>query len=147
MRGGLFMLSARMKLPDIYGDWRVVTGLALIFLGAGNWWVGLSKARESSQIIAQAANVVPSTDYRSFDEIEAADDGAALQPPSPQGERVSYARARMDFYHVTFLTGEVIMMAGLLIVLWGFIAIIRNDTWRALKTISHSDDHDVPYED
>ncbi len=125
-----------MKLPDIYRDWRVVAGLALIFLGAGNWWVGLSKARDSSQIIAQAANVVPSTDYRSFDEIEAGDGGAVLQPLNTQGERVSYARARMDFYHVTFLTGQVMMIVGLLLVLFGFIAIIRNDTWRALRSIS-----------
>ena len=130
------MLSLRMKLPDIYRDWRVVAGLALIFLGAGNWWVGLSKARDSSQIIAQAANVVPSTDYRSFDEIEAGDGGAVLQPLNTQGERVSYARARMDFYHVTFLTGQVMMIVGLLLVLFGFIAIIRNDTWRALRSIS-----------
>lgn len=130
------MLSLRMKLPDIYRDWRVVGGLALVFLGAGNWWVGLTKARDSSQIIAQAANVVPSTDYRSFDEFGAGDGGAVLQPLSSQGEQVSYARARMDFYHVTFLTGQLMMIAGLLLVFLGFIAIIRNDAWRALRGIS-----------
>lgn len=140
------MLSKKMKLPDIYHDWRVVAGLALIFLGAGNWWVGLSKTRESSRIIAQAANVVPSTDYRSFDEIEAGDGGAVLQPLDPQGERVSYARARMDFYHVTFLTGQVMMVVGVLVVLWGFMAIIRNDAWRALSSISAADS-DQHYED
>ncbi len=130
------MLSPRMKLPDIYRDWRVVAGLALVFLGACNWWVGLTRARDSSQIIAQAANVVPSTDYRSFDEIEAGNGGAVLQPLNSQGEQVSYARARMDFYHVTFLTGQVMMIAGVLLVFMGFIAIIRNDTWRALRSIS-----------
>lgn len=130
------MLCGGMKLPDIYRDWRVVTGIALLFLGAGNWWVGLTRAQQASQIIAQAANVIPSTDYRSFDEIESGDNGAVLKPLNPQGERLSYARARMDFYHAAFMAGQVILVVGVFITLWGFIGIIRRDTGRTLKNLS-----------
>ena len=32
-----------------------MAGLMLVFLGAGNWIIGLNKARAASQMIAQAA--------------------------------------------------------------------------------------------
>ena len=34
-----------VKLPDVYKDWRIMAGLMLVFLGAGNWMIGLNKAR------------------------------------------------------------------------------------------------------
>ena len=34
-----------MKLPDIYTDWKIVVGLALVVLGAGNWVLGLERTQ------------------------------------------------------------------------------------------------------
>lgn len=133
------MLSDRMKLPDIYRDWRVVTGVALLFLGAGNWWVGFTRAQLSSQIIAQAANAIPSSG--GLDEIGSGGNGAVLKPLNPQVERLSYARARMDFYHATYMSGQVIVILGLLVTLWGVIGVIRQDTGRALRRLSAISDH------
>lgn len=132
-----------MKLPDIYTDWRIIAGLALILLGAGNWVVGLRKTQESSQMIAQAAHVSPSSDYRSFDELEAGA-GAVLKPFTQEEERVSYATARMDFYHVTFLTGQAMMIAGLIVALLGFINVIQRDTRRTLRRLQHSSEPAAP---
>lgn len=128
-----------MKLPDVYKDWRIVAGLMLAFLGAGNWLVGLSKTRVASNMIAQAAHTSPSSDYRSFDEVDSA--GAVLKPFTEEEARVSYATARMDFYHATFITGQAMVIVGLTLTLIGFINVIRRDTRRSIRRLSD----ELPY--
>ncbi len=126
-----------MKLPDIYTDWRIIAGLALIALGAANWTVGLNKTRHASQMIALAKNVAPGSDYKSFDELDST--GEVLKRFSDEEERVSYATARMDFYHVTFLTGQALVIAGLFVTMIGFITAIQRDTRRSLRRLAHDD--------
>jgi hypothetical protein len=67
-----------VKLPDVYKDWRIMAGVMLVVLGAGNWIIGWNKARAASQMIAEATHTSPRSDYRSFDEVDSA--GAVLQP-------------------------------------------------------------------
>ena len=114
-----------------------MAGLMLVLLGVGNWLVGLNKTRVASQMIAQAKHRSPS-DYRSFDEVDSA--GAVLQPLTAEEARVSYATARMDFYHVTSLTGQAMVIVGLVLTLIGFINVIQRDTRRSLRRLSD----DVP---
>jgi len=122
-----------MKLQDLYTDWRVAAGIALACLGAGNWIIGLNRTQQYSQIIASSPNVAAGSDYRSFDELDASAGGAVLEPLTARERAVSYATARMDFYHVTFLTGQTLVLAALLVTFWGVIAVIQNDTRRALR--------------
>ncbi len=123
-----------MKLPDLYGDWRIMAGLALLLLGTTNWVIGLERTTEYSRIIAQASTPpVPDEAYRSFDELDA--DSTVLEPFTAEQRRVSYATARMDFYHATFLTGRVLVLIGLAMMLIGFIVVIHRDTRRALRRI------------
>jgi len=49
---------------------------------------------------------------------------------------VSYATARMDFYHVTFLTGQAMTIVGLVLTLIGFINVIQRDTRRSIRRIA-----------
>jgi hypothetical protein len=128
-----------VKLPDVYTDWRIMAGLMLMFLGAGNWMIGLNKARVASQMIAQTANISPGSDYRSFDEIDSA--GAVLQPFTEEEARLSYATARMDFYHVMFLSGQAMVIVGLMVTCIGFINVIQRDTRRSIRRLSD----DVPF--
>jgi hypothetical protein len=122
-----------MKLPDVYTDWRIVAGLALMILGAGNWIIGLSRTQQYSQMIAATAHTATGTDYRSFDELDAGTGVAVLEPLTSEQRKVSYATARMDFYHATFLTGQVMVVLGLVVALWGFMAVIQTDTRNALR--------------
>jgi hypothetical protein len=124
-----------MKMPDIYHNWRVMFGVALIMLGVGNWLVGRLNTEHYSEMIRNAGNVTPDQAYRSFDEL---DGGAAavLEPLTAEQRRVSYATARMDFYHATFLTGYVLVVAGLLLTFRGFVGLIRNDARRTTARIT-----------
>jgi hypothetical protein len=99
-----------MKLPDVYTDWRIMAGIALMMLGAANWAVGLSRTNEYSRIIARTPVLAPFTN---------------------QQRRISYATARMDFYHAAFLTGQALVLAGVALTLLGFIVVIRRDSRRA----------------
>lgn len=123
-----------MKLNDLYTDWRVVAGIALACLGAGNWIIGLKRTQQYSQIIASAPNVAAGSDYRSFDELDASAGGAVLAPLTSREREVSYATARMDFYHATFLTGQMLVLAAVIVTFWGMIAVIQNDTRRAVRS-------------
>lgn len=116
-----------MKLPDVYTDWRIVTGFALIALGATNWVTGRIRTQEYSRIIAATSVVAADESYRSFDELDPRSGGAVLAPFTNAQRRVSYATARMDFYHAAFLTGQALVLAGVVLMLIGFIAIIQRD--------------------
>jgi hypothetical protein len=123
-----------MKIPDLYRDWRIVGGVALIMLGAGNWVVGLDRTQQYSEIIAGAKDrTVVEEAYRNFDELDARTDAAVLEPLAAEQRKLSYATARMDFYHATFLTGRVLVFAGMVLVLFGALAVIRADALRALN--------------
>jgi hypothetical protein len=126
-----------MKLPDVYRDWRVVFGLALILLGAGNWIVGRERTEQYSKIIAAQSDTSADQAYRSFDEL---DSGAVLEPFNSEQRRVSYATARMDFYHATFLTGQALVVIGLVLTFLGFLSIIQRDARHAMRRIDQKPD-------
>ncbi len=130
-----------MKLPDIYTDWKIVVGLGLIVLGAGNWIIGLQRTQLYSRMIVahQQPSAAAATDYRSFDEL---DEGAAvLEPLTAQQRQASYATARMDFYHAAFLAGRVMVLLGLIVTLLGFISVIQQDSRRAFRRPDDDDAH------
>lgn len=132
-----------MKLPDAYHDWRVVLGVALILLGSGNWMVGRLRTQQYSQIIASARPASPDDAYRSFDDLDSTAN-AVLEPFTDDQRRVSYATARMDFYHATFLTGYVLVMTGLVVTFFGFLGLIRRDTRRVMGRIHDRNPDGIP---
>jgi uncharacterized membrane protein len=122
-----------MKLPDVYTDWKIVIGFALIVLGAANWVIGIERTQMYSRMVAARAHNSSATDYFSFDELDDGAGGAVLEPLNAQQRKASYATARMDFYHAAFLTGRVMVMLGLLCTLLGFISVIQQDSRRAFR--------------
>lgn len=120
-----------MKLEDVSRDWRVVLGLSLILIGVANWVVGRHRTRQYSGIVAAQPDPAANESYRSFDELDNGVD-AVLEPFTEEQRRVSYATARMDFYHVTFMTGYAMVIAGLVVTFFGFLGLIRRDASRAV---------------
>ena len=123
-----------MKLPDVYHDWVAVLGIAFILLGTGNWIVGRIRTEQYSRIIASRPEISAAEAYRSFDELDSGAD-AVLEPFTSEQRRFSYATARMDFYHATFLTGYALVLVGLVFTFCGFLRLIRRDARRALRRL------------
>jgi hypothetical protein len=132
-----------MKLPDIYSDWRVVFGLALLILGVGNWVVGWEKAQLYAQIAATEWKSGGDQNSHGYDELDG-DTGGVLAPLTDEQRQVSYARARMDFYHATFLTGRVLVVLGLLFACAGFLGLIRSDSQRTVSRVTLRPKTDKP---
>ncbi len=124
-----------MKMPDLYHNWRVMFGVALILLGISNWLVGRLGTEHYGELISSERSTTPDQAYRSFDELDAGS-VAVLAPLTAEQRRVSYETARMDFYHATFLTGYVLVLAGLLLTFRGFVGLIRNDARRTAARIT-----------
>ncbi len=132
------IVIAHMKLPDLYGDWRVIVGVVLILLGAGNWVVGLNGIVQYRGLVAAATR--PNAElYRNFDELDARTDGAVLAPLNQEERTVSYAAAQMDFYHAVYLTGCILFALGLMVALMAFIGAIRRDAREAVYRIARGD--------
>lgn len=108
-------------------------GIALIALGAGNWAIGLQRTQIYSRMIVANAHPADPADYRNFTELEADAGGAVLEPLTTEQRQASYTRARIDFYHVAFLTGRVMVLLGVLCTLLGFISVIQQDSRRAFR--------------
>jgi uncharacterized membrane protein len=133
-----------MKLPEVYTDWRIVAGLALIVLGAFNWEIGRARTQEYSRIVGGTTNVAADEAYRSFDELDPRTDREVLAPFTNSQRQVSYATARMDFYHATFLTGQALVVAGLVLTLVGFIVIIQRDNRHVHRRLRATLDGNAP---
>jgi uncharacterized membrane protein len=133
-----------MKPPDVYTDWRIVAGLALIVLGTVNWAIGRARTQEYSRIVVGHANLAADEAYRSFDELDPRTDGAVLAPFTESQRKVSYATARMDFYHATFLTGQALVLAGVVLTLVGFIVIIQRDNRHVHRRLRATPDANTP---
>jgi hypothetical protein len=115
-----------MKLVQISRDWRVALGLAMVVVGGGNWLVGRQRTQQYSALVATVPDQSAELAYRSFDELGASP-AAVLEPFTNEQRAVAYARARMDFYHATFLTGEAMVIVGAVLICIGFLALIRRD--------------------
>jgi hypothetical protein len=121
-----------MKLADVSRDWRVMLGAGLIAIGVANWTVGRHRTAQYSAMIAAQPATAADQSYRSFDELESGAD-AVLEPFTDSQRQVSYATARMDFYHATVMTGDAFVIAGLLVTCVGFLGLIRRDAARAVS--------------
>jgi hypothetical protein len=126
------ILIFEMKPPELYSDWRVISGLVLILLGTGNWLVGLSGIVQYRRLVITTPLASPEL-YRNFDELDARTDGAVLAPLTQEDRTVSYAAAQMDFYHAVYLTGCILFALGLMVSLMAFIGVIRRDAQTALS--------------
>jgi hypothetical protein len=121
-----------MKLPDLYGDWRIIVGVVLLLLGAGNWMVGLNGIVQYRQLVAAATNSGTEL-YGNFDELDPRTDSAVLAPLTQKDRTVSYAAAQMDFYHAVYLTGCIIFALGVMVSLMAVIGAIRRDAHHSVR--------------
>ena len=117
----------------------MLSGVILMLIGSGNWLIGLRRAQQYSQMIAETTQPRVDEGYRSFDELDAGSDRAVLAPFEAAQRKVSYATAHLEFYRATFESGRVLFLLGVVVWLIGFLGVLRRDAKRAVIHLSTQD--------
>ncbi len=91
----------------------IVAGLLLLAIGLGDVLVGRTKLSQYQEMIAQAAPVRPRDPATLFPKVTEAD------------EQRSVARAKLGFYNLLFLSGQLLTLSGLVLVVIGVVRLHR----------------------
>ena len=91
----------------------VVAGLLLLCIGLGDVVVGRTKLAQYQAVLAQAPAVRPHNPAVLFPKVTEAE------------EQRSVARAKLGFYNLLFLAGQLLTVVGLLLVVVGLVRLSR----------------------
>jgi hypothetical protein len=127
-----FIFNA-VKLPELYSDWRLVTGLVLIIMGAVNWGVGFIGTEQYRQPPSVASETQSEDISSVFDGLDDSSNRAVLTPLVDRQRKVSINSAQMDFFHAVFLVGQALFVAGLVITLATLLATFHRDAKNAMS--------------
>ncbi len=91
----------------------ILVGVALIIIGAGNWYTGFDKGAEYERLLA--AGNLPSAvdDYEDFHNLTARTAATLLAPLQRGSDEYTLANAKLDFYKVVQSGGRMLMLLGL----------------------------------
>jgi hypothetical protein len=113
----------------LYKSYLFVAGLALMVLGAGNYFIAASRLEHYQEAIK---NVTPAIKTDAFFLLST----GKPQFPSEARERWEIARAKRDFYHVVLSAGRFMVGIGLLCTA---ISLIRlRSQWPQMAMALHS---------
>jgi hypothetical protein len=99
-----------------YRELVLVSGLALIALGIGNWATGTVRLREYAE---EAERLTAAA--------------AAAGDPEAVPAELELARARMDFYHVVASGGRLMSAAGIIVTAFALARTLRGEARRSSK--------------
>ena len=91
----------------------IVAGLLLLAIGLGDVLVGRTKLSQYQDVIAQAPPVRPRDPATLFPKVTEADEQRAV------------ARAKLGFYNLLFLAGQLLTLSGLVLVVIGVVRLHR----------------------
>jgi hypothetical protein len=110
------MRHAELSVRMLARSSLVVAGLLLLCIGLGDVVVGRTKLAQYQAVLAQAPAVRPR-------------DPAILFPKVTEAEEQrSVARAKLGFYNLLFLAGQLLTVVGLLLVVVGVVRLLRGTT-------------------
>ncbi|SRR5258706_232525 len=107
------MAQPELSVQSLARSVWIVAGLLLLGIGLGDVLVGRTKLAQYQEVVAQAAPVRPR-------------DPAVLFPKVTEAEEQrSVARAKLGFYNLLFLAGQILTLSGLLLVVIGVVRLHR----------------------
>ena len=110
------MMHPDLSLRMLSRSSLIVGGLLLLCIGLGDVVVGRTKLAQYQAVLAQAPAVRPR-------------DPAVLFPKVTEAEEQrSVARAKLGFYNLLFLAGQLLTVVGLLLVVVGVVRLLRGTT-------------------
>ena len=123
-----------MKIRDFYSSYSLVLGIVCLFLGAGNWIVGILESAKYQALLHKTTQTGLEESYRSFQELDQQKNEEVLQRINQDRERYNAARVKLDFYHVVLVGGRWLLLIGAAVTLGSIIRLIRRDVPVSMTT-------------
>jgi hypothetical protein len=124
-----------MKMRDVYSNHSLIVGLLCLFLGAGNWIVGILESAKYRALLHKTAQTGLEESYRSFQELDQQKNEEVLLRINQDRERYNAARVKLDFYHVVLIGGRWLLLIGAGVTVVSIIRLIRRDVPVTITTI------------
>jgi len=116
-----------MKIRDVYSSYPLMLGILCLFLGAGNWIVGISESAKYQALLHKTAQTGLEESYRSLQELDQQKNEEVLLRINKDRERYNAARVKLDFYHVVLIGGRWLLLIGAGVTVASIIRLIRRD--------------------
>jgi hypothetical protein len=125
-----------MKLREVYSSYLLATAFLLMFLGVGNWIVGVTQiARyEGMERIVKPTGLEDS--YRNFQELDQQKNEGVLRRINEDREKYNAVRLKLDFYNIVLSGGRLLFLVGLVLGLMAAIRALRQDPFAKLHKLS-----------
>jgi hypothetical protein len=118
------MAQGELSIQSMARSTWIVAGLLLLAIGLGDVLVGRTKLAQYQEVIAQAPPVRPHDPAILFPKVTEAD------------EQRSVARAKLGFYALLFLSGQLLTLSGLVLVVIGVVRLHRRGDPRLVSAES-----------
>ena len=116
-----------MKIRDVYSSYSFILGIVCLFLGAGNWIVGILESAKYQALLHKTTQTGLEDSYRSFQELDQQKNEEVLLRINQDRERYNAARVKLDFYHVVLIGGRWLLLIGAGATVASIIRLIRRD--------------------
>src|ERR687895_2819988 len=115
-----------MKTRDVYSSYSLILGILFLFLGAGNWIVGILESAKYQALLHKTAQTGLEESYRSFQELDQQKNEEVLLRINQDRERYNAARVKLDFYYVVLIGGRWLILIGACVTVASIIRLIRD---------------------
>lgn len=123
-----------MKIRDVYSSYSLILGVVCLFLGAGNWTVGILESAKYQALLHKTTQTGLEDSYRSFQELDQQKNEEVLLRINQDRERYNAARIKLDFYHVVLIGGRWLLLIGAVVTVASIIRLIRRDVPAIITT-------------
>ena len=114
-----------MKIRHVYSSYSLILGVLCLFLGAGNWIVGIFESAKYQALLHKTAQTGLEESYRSFQELDQQKNEEVLLRINKDRERYNAARVKLDFYHVVLIGWRWLLLIGAGITIASLIRLVR----------------------
>jgi hypothetical protein len=122
-----FVKKNALKIRDVYSSYWLILGVLCLFLGAGNWIVGILESAKYQALLHKTAQTGLEESYRSFQELDQQKNEEVLLRINKDRERYNAARVKLDFYQVVLIGGRWLLLIGVGVTVASIIRLIRRD--------------------
>jgi hypothetical protein len=125
-----------VTVRDLYQSVPFVVGFILVLLGTVNSIVGMTESKKYQKVIAKTAQTGLEENYRNFQELTRQQNEQVLSRINEEQARYNIGRVRLDFFHVVFSGGQLLLLIGLITISYSLIRMIRHETSLRIQRIS-----------